>query len=73
MKKIIKIQIDVKNDTHNITKADVVKLQDIFKGNISQIIYTQNLCENCESKNAGADYCADCKNNNFNLFAIKEE
>ena len=75
MKKIIKILIDVKNDdsVHNLTKADVVKLQDIFEGDITQIVYSKNLCENCESRCAGEDYCNDCKSNENYLFAIKQD
>ena len=75
MKKIIKILIDVKDDdsVHNLTKADVVKLQNIFEGDITQIVYSKNLCENCESRAAGVDYCNGCKSNDNNLFAIKED
>ena len=56
MKKIIKILIDVKdnNSVHNLTKGDIVKLQNIFEGDITQIVYAKNLCENCESRGANA-------------------
>lgn len=75
MKKIIKIVIETKDDesVHNLTKSDVVKLQNIFEGNITQIGYTKELCNNCESCNAGKEYCEDCKKNDFYLFAIKED
>ena len=75
MKKIIKIVIEEENDNKlsNITKADEVTLQNIFKGNITQIAYTKDYCENCESRVAGADYCAGCKDNGYNMFAIKQD
>ena len=75
MKKIIKILIDVKDDNsvHNLTKGDIVKLQNIFEGDITQSVYAKNLCENCESRGAGVEYCNDCKSNENNLFAIKED
>ena len=75
MKKIIKILIDVKDDdsVHNLTNSDVVKLQNVFKGDITQIVYTKELCPNCESRCAGAEYCEGCKSNEYNLFAIKED
>ena len=72
MQKIIKIVIDVKEEC-NLTKKDVIDLQNIFKGGITQIGYSKNFCKNCESDKAGKEYCESCKANEFNLFAIKEE
>ena len=75
MKRVIKIFIDVKDEdsVQNLKKEDVVKLQNIFEGDITQIVYSKNLCENCESRAAGVEYCEDCKSNEYNLFAIKEK
>ena len=75
MKKIIKIVIETKNDesVHNLTKSDVVTLQNIFEGDITQIGYTKELCSNCESRDAGKEYCEDCKKNDLYLFAIKQD
>lgn len=75
MKRVIKIFIDVKDEdsVQNLKKEDVVKLQNIFKGDITQIAYSDNLCLNCESRAAGEDYCNDCKSNENYLFAIKQD
>ena len=72
MKKIIKIFIDEKED-YNPTKKDVIALQNILRGDITQISESVNLCENCESRCAGEDYCNDCKSNENYLFAIKQD
>lgn len=72
MKKIIKIFIDEKED-HNPTKKDVIALQNILRGDITQISESVDLCKNCESCNAGDDYCNDCKSNEKYLFAIKQD
>ncbi len=72
MKKIIKIFIDEKEE-HNPTKKDVVALQNILRGDITQISESVELCKNCESDKAGKEYCESCKKNDFNLFAIKED
>ena len=71
MQKIYKIVIDTKED-HNFTKKDVIELQNILKGNITQIGVTKELCKNFESHAAGIEYCNSCKANNYNLFAISE-
>lgn len=72
MKKIIKIFIDEKEE-HNPTEKDVVALQNILRGDITQISESIDLCKNCESDKAGKEYCESCKANEFNLFAIKQE
>ena len=72
MKRIIKIFIDVKEE-YNLTKKDIVNLQNIFKGDITQIAASEKLCENCVSRCAGEDYCNDCKSNENYLFAIKQD
>ena len=72
MKKIYKIFIDQKEE-HNLTKKDVIALQNIFRGDITQIGLSKDLCKNCESSNAGEDYCNDCKSQDKNLFAMKHD
>lgn len=39
MKRVVKISIEVKDDKaiYNLTKEDVIKLQNIFKGDITEI------------------------------------
>ena len=45
MKKIIKIFIDEKEE-HNPTKKDVIALQNILRGDITQISESVDLCKN---------------------------
>ncbi len=72
MKRVIKFDLNTQHEL-KLTKKDIIALQNIFKGDITQITCSNNLCNNCESRNAGKEYCDGCKKDDFNMFAISQD